>query len=177
MAIKRKAGGRITGLSTDSKPPAAAVPSGSMFVETDTRKRYYNSGTDWILQDLPLFNQFKVLKVGTTTYIIDRFGKIQQSNSDTQVAIQAQINAMPSPPAVYEFLWDAGPFTLNSPIIFPSVTSGTVKRVNMKGSGYAGYRSATGGPTCLVASTSFPTGRYMFELNNAGASNPDGGMI
>ena len=51
MAIKRKAGGRITGLSGDAKPTAAAEPVNTVWDETDTHKKYYNSGTAWVLQE------------------------------------------------------------------------------------------------------------------------------
>ena len=153
------------------------MQTGTELINTDDRQRWINSGTDWILQELPIFKKFKVFKDGATTFVTDNNSRIVQSNSDTQLAVQAEIDAMPSPPAVYEFVWDAGPFTLNNPIVFPSIPGATVKRVNMKGSAVSGYRATTGGTTCLIASTTFPTNRYMFELTNAGTSNSNGGMV
>ena len=49
MAIKRKAGGRITGLAADPKPTAAAEPLNTIFQETDTHNDYINNGTAWVL--------------------------------------------------------------------------------------------------------------------------------
>ena len=48
MAIKRKAGGRITGLSADAKPTAAAEPVNTIFQETDTHDEYINTGSAWV---------------------------------------------------------------------------------------------------------------------------------
>lgn len=45
MAITYLGGGRITGLSTDTKP--TAVPVGSTFLETDTNKEFLWNGTAW----------------------------------------------------------------------------------------------------------------------------------
>lgn len=55
MAIKRKAGGRITGLAADPKPTAAAEPLNTIFQETDTHNEYINNGTTWILYRPPYF--------------------------------------------------------------------------------------------------------------------------
>ena len=49
MAIKRKAGGRITGLAADPKPTPAAEPLNTIFQETDTHNEYINNGTAWVL--------------------------------------------------------------------------------------------------------------------------------
>ncbi len=45
MTITYHAGGRIQGLSTDTKP--TDVPTTSRFEETDTRKIYYSDGSGW----------------------------------------------------------------------------------------------------------------------------------
>ena len=118
-----------------------------------------------------------MIKIGSTTHIIDQFGRKQQSNTDTQIAIQAQLDAMPSAPMVYEFEWDAEKFDINNPMRFPVTAGATVRKVIMKGTGYSGYRSTTGGLTCLVASASFPTNRYLFELNNPEPDSVIGGMV
>lgn len=56
MAIKRKAGGRIRGLSSDSKPTAAAEPIDTVFEETDTGNEFRNSGSAWNFQRGPSTN-------------------------------------------------------------------------------------------------------------------------
>jgi hypothetical protein len=177
MALKNLGDGTLTKLAADANPTATSYPAGTALQNTDDRKRWINSGTDWILQDFPLYNQFKVFKAGTTTYVTDRNGKVQQSNSDTQVAVQAQIDAMPTGPTVYEFDWDSGLYTMNNPILIPSTTQAAFKKVIMKGSGYTGLRETVGNVTMLDASTSFPTNRYIFELSSPGAANVNGGMV
>jgi hypothetical protein len=175
--VKHKGNQEYEGLSTDTKPLAADTAVNATFAETDTRKQYYSDGTDWILQDLVRFSEFRIFKDGATTYIIDRVGRVQQSNTDTQVAVQAQIDSMPGA-TVYEFLWDANFFTMNNPITHPSITtSGGVKKVIHKGSAVIGQRLASGGTTCLVPSATFPTNRYLFELNNPGAASTSSGQL
>ena len=66
MAIKRKAGGRITGLSGDAKPTAAAEPVNTIFDETDSHKKYYNSGSAWVLQEN--YGATSVADGGTTSH-------------------------------------------------------------------------------------------------------------
>ena len=165
MVVKAKAGGTITGLAADSKPPAAATPTGTIFLETDTRKRYYNSGTDWIAQEFPVYKKYKVFKVGTTTYVTDIHGKIFQSNSDTQTAVQAELNAMPNQ-RVYEFEWDATVFNMTNPLTLPVAPQAVIKKVKHQGTGYIGTRKLDSFATCLSADATFPTNRYFFEVSD-----------
>ena len=54
MAIAYLDGGRITGLSTDTKP--ANADSGSVFIETDTGSKYIHNGTTWFKQPFDSIN-------------------------------------------------------------------------------------------------------------------------
>ena len=169
MAITRR-GNTIICLAADTKPTASTVQSATELIESDTRKRYYSDGTNWVLQELPIYQKFKVFKVGATTFVTDNNGEVVQSGTDTAAAVQAQINAIPAS-FVYEFVWDADLFTIENPMIFPNFTnilSGT-KKIIMNGSGFLGFRDVTtnGGSTCLIPSATFPTNRYFFELTSA----------
>lgn len=166
MVVKAKAGGTITGLAADAKPPAAATPTGTIFLETDTRKRYYNSGTEWIPQEFQLYKKYKITKQpGGATFVTDIHGKVFQSNSDTQTAVQAEINAMPNN-RVYEFEWDAFVFNMTNPITHPVTTENQVKKIIHRGHGFLGRQKNDGYTTCLTADASFPTNRYFFEVND-----------
>ena len=54
MAIAYLDGGRITGLSTDTKP--ANVPVGSSFIETDTGAKLIHNGSTWIYDTFESIN-------------------------------------------------------------------------------------------------------------------------
>ena len=177
MAVKNLGDGTVTKLAADAKPTASTYPAGTTLQNTDDRKRWVNSATDWIAQDALLYKKFNILKEASTTYVVDKFGKIVQSNTDTQVAVQAQLDSM-TDGNVWEFVWDADIFTLNNPIILPSITADLIsKKVKMQGTGFVGQRLLTGGATCLVGSGTWPANRYFFELNNAGASSTNTGQV
>ena len=117
MAVQRWAGGKITCLAADTKP--TGVPTGSELVETDTRKRYYFDGTNWINQEFPMRKRYRIFKVGTNHFITDIHGKIVQGPStDVAALVNAQM-ALMGLPSVWEFVWDADGFTIENPIIFP----------------------------------------------------------
>ena len=169
MTVTHYGNQQYYGLSSDTKPVAADTAVGAIFEETNTRKRYLNDGTDWILQGLPVIDikKFKVFKVGATTYITDGFGRKVQDDTDTAQAVMDQM-ALMAATQVYIFEWDGGPFTIEQPIVLPSVTKGipNIKKVYMKGQAPVGFRVLTGTPTVLIPSAAFPNQRYIFELNN-----------
>ncbi len=124
-----------------------------------------------------VFKQFRVYKVGGSTYIADRFGHIVQGPStDTAAVVQAQIDPIPIN-AVYEFVWDADTFTIENPIILPTITAAQVKKVKMQGQGFVPQRNLSGGCTNLQPSATFPENRYVFELNNPGPTVETGGQF
>lgn len=47
MTLQYLSANTVTGLSTDAKP--TSMPANSVFIETDTRKRYLWSGAAWVL--------------------------------------------------------------------------------------------------------------------------------
>jgi hypothetical protein len=53
MTIVRKAGGRIRGLSSDTKPTAASERVNTVFEETDTGDEFRNNGTTWVRYLIP----------------------------------------------------------------------------------------------------------------------------
>lgn len=177
MTVTHYGNQQYRGLAADTKPVAAQTAVGATFEETDTRKQYYNSGTAWILQTLPNYKKYDIFKVGGTTYVTDNNKRVVQSNTDTQLAVQAQLNSM-TDGNVWEFFWDADIFTLNNPIILPVITGDLItKKVKMQGTGYSGQRLLTGGATCLQGSGTWPANRYFFELNNPGASSTGTGQV
>jgi hypothetical protein len=172
MAIQRWAGGRITCLSGDTKP--TGVPDQTELVETDTRKKfYYNSGTStWIPQELALYKSFKVVKVGSTTHVINEQKRSVSSNTDTQLAVQAVLDTMVSGNS-WEFVWDADVFTLNNPIVFPNTTgTGDVRATTFKGTGWVQQKNVAGGTTCLKPSATFPAGSFLMKTANEGDVTP-----
>jgi hypothetical protein len=165
MTIQRWFGGRITGLASDTKP--TTVPGGTTFVETDTRKKFIFDSTisQWIPEEFPVFKRFRVIRPGSTTYVIDMHGKREGSNNDTQLAIQPILDAMTSN-MVYEFVWDAGQWIMTNPINLPTISVlGAVKKVIMKGV-VQNWARGTTGYTRLLADVNWPTNRYFFELAN-----------
>ena len=171
MVIQRWAGGKVTGLQADTKP--TGMPAGTDFIETNTWKRYVANATDWIPLHLPVYDikKFRVFLVGANTYITNEDGRVVQGpNTDTADAVNDQMAIMGFG-QVFEFEFDAGAFTIEQPIIFPSVTKGVanIKKVFMRGHSQVGMRIGTTGvgtPTVLIPSATFPTQRYIFELNN-----------
>jgi hypothetical protein len=163
MVVKYYTNDYLTGVSGDTKP--TTVITGSTFVETDTRREFYFDGTTWIPQEFITYKEFKVVKPSATTFVIDQHGNKIQSNTDTQLAVQAQLDAMPIN-TVYKFIWDAEQWEMHNPIVFPTYTvQGAAKRVIMEGTGHAFTRSSAG-VTRLRAASDWPTNRYFFELNN-----------
>ena len=55
MAIAYLDGGRITGLSTDTKP--TNVDAGSMFIETDSGGKYVYNGSGWLQESFDSINE------------------------------------------------------------------------------------------------------------------------
>ena len=157
------------GLSTDTKPLAADTAVNAIFEETNTRKRYYNTGTQWIPQEVGNYLKYRVLKVGTTYYIIDQVGREIGSGTDCQVALQAAIDAMA--PGLLEFTFDSGIYVINNPIIIPSVSRSTAqKRVMFKGIPWSRRAGTDKHDTEFHIPASWPTNRYVFECNNAPGS-------
>jgi hypothetical protein len=175
MAIQRWAGGKITCLAADTKP--TTVPTNTELIETDTRKKFYFDGTTWILQEPPNFKRYDVFQVGSTTYITDTQGKIASSNTDTQLAIQPLLDEMTNQ-MVREFNWDSGLWTINNPILLPSITStGSVRKVFFKGQGWLGQRQTNVNTTTFQPSTTFPTNRYLIECPNTGDATAKTSML
>ena len=54
MVLRYLDGGRITGISTDTKP--ANVPIGSSFIETDTGAKLIHNGSTWIYDTFDSIN-------------------------------------------------------------------------------------------------------------------------
>ena len=93
MAIKRKAGGRIRGLSTDSKPTAAAEPVNTIFEETDTGKEFYNTGTTWVgLGASKYAGITTVYRIGST-YYADRWNGELIASGALETVLQAALDA------------------------------------------------------------------------------------
>src|SRR4030095_7857852 len=95
MAITRR-GGDILGLAADAKPNPSLTEVGLNFIETDTRKKYVNDGTAWILQELNRYKRFTVSIPASTYYVLDQNGKVEGSGTDIQVVLQAILDAMPT---------------------------------------------------------------------------------
>lgn len=169
MAITRQAG-TIYKLAADAKPTASLEQAGITLQNTDDRKKWVNSGTDWIPQELPVYKKYRVFKEGSTTYVTDINGRIMQSNTDTQIAVQAQIDTMGTE-IVYDFVWDSALYTMNNPILLPSGAQGSTRLVRFYGSNFHPWRMTGGGCTRLDASSSFPTNRYFIEGNNPGSTS------
>ena len=99
MAIIRKAGGRIRGLSTDPKPTAAAEPLNTVFEETNTGLDYRNTGAAWIPANRPISNvyNYKMYLDGSNTRLVSLNNMATDvSNSDPAVVLNttaATINA------------------------------------------------------------------------------------
>ena len=174
MTVKHKGNQEYEGLAADTKPVNADTVAGAGFLETDTRKRWYNDGTNWVPQEMLQYKKYKITKnPGGTTFVIDIHGKVFQQNADTQIAVQAELDAMPLN-RVYEFEWDAFVFDINNPILLPTMSGSQIKKVKMIGNGFVGARKPDGFATCLKPSATFPTNRYIFELNCAAGSNLTG---
>jgi hypothetical protein len=168
MTVKHLGNQIYAGLSSDTKPTLVSTIAVATFIETDTRKRYFYDSTtsSWMLPELQSTKKYKVIKPGTTTHIVNQFGQVEASNSDTQVAIQAIIDAMTSQ-SVAEFTFDKGAWTMNNPITLPTADFSTLKQVRFIGSGISGNLSLG---TIFVASGSFPTNRYFIEATCANGS-------
>jgi hypothetical protein len=87
MAITYLGNNQYQGLAADTKPTPANTAVNATFLETDTTKRYYNSGSAW----LPIFargayNQI-VFKEGSTYYAADINGDILNSSTTNPGAV------------------------------------------------------------------------------------------
>ena len=71
MALKNLGDGTITKLAADANPTATQYPVGMYLQNTDDRKRWINSGTDWIILDFIDYKKFHVHKDGANYYITD----------------------------------------------------------------------------------------------------------
>ena len=87
--MKRKAGGRIRGLSSESKPTAAAEPIDTIFEETNTGKNYRNSGADWFPHYVKGPYEFIIQKDGSNYYCQDSNGYVV-SGPTTDPAVPMQ---------------------------------------------------------------------------------------
>ena len=76
--------------------------------------------------------------------------------------------------AVWEYLWEATPFTMFQPVIMPPTVAGIKKYVH-KGQGAVMKRLISPSQASLIADPSFPTNRYYFELNNPSLTTTNGG--
>lgn len=174
--LKHLGDGRYEGVLAD-RPAASAVPVGAEFTETDTLKKSINSGTEWIPYELPTHKTYTVIKINSNYYILDKHKKpVQGPGSDVAALMNAHLATMPVNSS-WEFVWDAEAFTMENPIIIPSISGGQVKMVRMIGSGYVAQRVTSGGVTNLIPSATFPLNRYIFELNNPGAATLTTGMV
>lgn len=153
------------------------MPAATTCVETDTRKSFYFDGTNWINQEFPVYKQFNVFKVGANTFITDTYGKIVQGpTTDTADAINDQLATM-GLNSIWKFLFDATSFTIENPIIFPTINATQIKKVVMQGQGFISNRAISGGATNLQPSATFPLNRYVFELNNPGSTTSTTGLV
>ena len=92
MTVKPLGNGRYTGLSTDTKPTAANTAVNAIFEETDTSKRYYNSGSAWLpVLARGAYNQI-VFKDGSTYYATDSNGKVLSSSTVLETVLQYCLN-------------------------------------------------------------------------------------
>lgn len=87
MVVTHYGNQQYYGLSTDTKPVPADTAIGATFEETDTGKKFYNSGTAW----LPVlirgaYNQI-VFKEGSTYYATDSNGDILNSSTSNPGAV------------------------------------------------------------------------------------------
>ena len=98
MAIKRKAGGRITGLAADPKPTAAAEPVNTTFEETDTLNEYINNGTAWVIYraGMTMSADWIIYKSGTETKRKDGLTGAVTTGSDSKTVINDAIAACPA---------------------------------------------------------------------------------
>ena len=166
MTIRHYGNQEYQGLSSDTKPIADDTAAGATFEETDTRKKWQNSGTEWIPQEVGNYLKYRLLKVGTTYYIIDQHGKLIGNGTDMDDILQAAIDAMT--PGLLEINCDTGIYAINEPIIIPSVLANTgQKRVIFKGYNWSRRAGTDRHCTQFHISSAFPTDRYVFECNNA----------
>ena len=168
MAITRGAG-IIYKLAADAKPTASLEPAGMLLKNTDDKKEFYNSGTDWILQTPPAYKEFRIYKEGTTTYIIDEHGKqVSTPGSDTIAVVQPLLNGMQNG-YVYTLIWDANSWDFETPLLMPSITATQpIKKVIMVGRGWLGSRNLTGATALILPTANFPNQRYLIECPNQG---------
>ena len=171
MAIKNLGDGTVTKLAADAKPTVSLYPPSTVLQNTDDRKRWINSATEWVPQEMMQYKKFKITKeAGGTTFVTDIYGKVVQSNSDTQLAVQAEIDAMPNN-RVYEFEWDAFVFNMTNPLNHPVTATNGIKKIKHQGRGYLGRLKSDGGTTCLTADATFPTNRYFFEVSDPSSTS------
>jgi hypothetical protein len=171
MAIEYIGSDYLECLSTDTKP--TNLPNGFQAKETNTEKKFvWNSTVSlWIPQEITNYLKYRVLKIGTTYYIIDQHGKHVGSGTDCQVVLQAAIDGMPNP-GILEFTFDTGLYTINNPIIIPSVLGASAqKRVIFKGIPWSRRGGTDRHVTQFTIPATWPTNRYVFECNNAPGSN------
>jgi hypothetical protein len=113
-----------------------------------------------------------VFKVGATTYVTNSQKRAVATNTDTQLAVQSMLDQMVNG-NVWEFEWDADVFTLNNPIVFPSITlTGGVESVRFIGTGWTWQKNVAGGTTTLKPSATFPAGGYLLKTANEGDVTP-----
>ena len=114
--IKRKAGGRITGLSGDAKPTAAAEPVNTIWDETDTDKKYYNTGSAWVPKSIEGSYKYIIFLEGSTYYCQDAKGKTVSSNASPVTVIQYGLDNLSAGRTWKEIVKLKGSFT------FPTIT-------------------------------------------------------
>lgn len=89
MAIQYWVGGRITGLSTDSKPDHAGL-TGYIFYEIDTGTTSYHNGTAWAVKTLSsqwMPFAFVVYKAGSDYKALNVASGVVESTSSTDASI------------------------------------------------------------------------------------------
>lgn len=168
MAVTRR-GNLIEKLAADAKPTATDVQAGTELKNTDDKKSWLNSGTEWIAQDFPILKKFRVFIEGSKTYVIDIHGKVWGSATETEDAINPIMAAQPNT-STYLWMWDTDAFTFFSPVLFPTHVAGILKKNIHRSEAWSTIRSTTGGVTTVKPAATFPTNRYLFEATNAIAS-------
>jgi hypothetical protein len=177
MPVKYLGDLRYIGLSGDTKPTPANTAVGAAFEETDTRKEYINSGTEWIPQDFQAILRYEVKKIGSTYYATDERDKKEQSGSDLKAAIQPIIDAMALGTTVH-FVLDSDLFVIDNPITLPIVADNTVKQIIIEGEWLQDRQTTAGGCTTIQPSATFPNNSYVFEGSaGIGSNNVVAGLV
>ena len=176
MALKNVGDGTLTKLAADANPTATLYPAGMYLQNTDDRKRWINSGTDWIIQEFIDYKKFNVHKDGANYYITDINHRVVGGASTDVAAIVNAHMLTQGVTAVWEYLWDASVFSIFQPMIIPPTVAGLKKYVH-QGQGQVARRLVAPSQTSLVADASFPNNRYYFELNNPVATTSNTGYV